>query len=88
MIRSFFGLCGCEVVVEGSYVVSVDTCSWCMDLAMVNLQLAILARGTDLAVRFREGREASGAGAPSNIEKGRMPDPLQFAVPLEEEDNG
>jgi len=36
----------------------------------------------DMQYGVREGREASGAGDPSRIDTGRMPDPLQFAVSL------
>ena len=50
-------LCGCKMVYSPSgLVLSVETCSWCATLGLVNVQARILQERT---VR---GREASEAG--------------------------
>ncbi len=51
-----FGLCGCKVELEGGLVLSAETCSWCIDLALLNVQLA--RRLQERTVRGREAGEA------------------------------
>jgi len=56
-----YGLCGCCVEMVDGLVLSAETCSWCMDLALMNVKLARILH--DSTVRRRE---ASGAGDPSS----------------------
>jgi len=52
-----FGLCGCKVeMAPDGLVLSVETCEWCIDLALLNVKLA-----RSLQYGVREGREASEA---------------------------
>ena len=53
-----YGLCGCavEFSADGQLVLSAETCSWCIDLALLNVQLA--RRLQEVTVRGREASEA------------------------------
>jgi len=52
-----YGLCGCCVEMVDGLVLSAETCSWCLDLALMNVKLA-----RNLQYGVREGREARRAG--------------------------
>ena len=47
-----YGLCGCQVEMVDGLVLSAQTCTWCIDLALMNVKLArILHEGTVRDVR-------------------------------------